>query len=556
MYRLGLAFMVGLIGCGGGGGAGADAGADAQEGDPTEQVFDPAHVLDVDITLAAADWDRVRAQGRDLSALAGNCQAGPPVNIYDTVEASVTIDGTTLERVGLRKKGFLGSVSTTRPSLKLDFDELVAGQEYSGLSRLTLNNNRQDGSRLRTCMVYRVFAAAGIPTPRCNYARVSVNGEDLGIYSNVEAIKKPFLRRHFADDSGNLYEGQLSDFRAGWSATFDKKTNEASVDRSDLDALIAALELPDGELLAALEPLIDVDSFLTYWALEALTGHWDGYANNRNNFYLYGDPTSGKLHFIPWGPDIGYTERDPFSSPTRPLSVSAASRLARRLYDLPAVKADYVARMRTLLDDVWDEDALLAEVDRLDALLGGDPDDGGLTEIRAFITERRAAFEAELDVGGADWSFPEPTAPCWVEGQATIGTFATGWDNLNSIIPFTQGAAQLEVWLGGVQIAFDSLGVVAGREGGETIVRFVGQQGSELVVVQLVVDDPLYQPGSTVPYHGFSTYGVIVRGPDAANLNIAGFIGSGEVVFTDAGRTPGANVRGSFSGTVYSPPTL
>lgn len=554
MKRLGLVLTLALIGCGSdGSGTGADAGVDAQEGDPTEQVFDPAHVLQVDITVAAADWDRIRHQGRDLSALAGDCQAGPPAKIYETVEASVTIDGTTLDRVGLRKKGFLGAISTTRPSLKLDFDELVAGQRYSGLSRLTLNNNRQDGSRLRTCMVYQAFASAGVPTPRCNYARVSVNGVDLGVYSNVEAIKKPFLRRHFSDDSGNLYEGQLSDFRTGWSATFEKKTNDLA-DRSDLAALVAALEKPDAELLAALEPLLDIDSFLTHWALESLTGHWDGYANNRNNFYLYADPTTGKFHFIPWGPDIGYTTRDPFSSPTRPVSVSAASRLARRLYDLPAIKADYVARMRSLLDEVWDEDALLAEVNRLDTLLASEPDPAGLTEIRDFITGRRAAIEAELDAGGASWPFPEATSACWREGQTTMGTFSTTWGNLSSLNPFAQGSPQLLLTIGGTEIAFTSLGVVSGQENGETMIRFVGQTGSELVVVQLVVDDALYLPSKMVPYHGFATYGVIVRGPNVAALNIAGFIADGRIELTDAGRTDGANVSGTFTGTVIEPP--
>ena len=32
-------------------------------------------------------------------------------------------------------------------------------------------------------------------------------------------------------------------------------------------------------------------------------GHWDSYSGNRNNFYLYTNPTTKKLHFIPWGAD-------------------------------------------------------------------------------------------------------------------------------------------------------------------------------------------------------------------------------------------------------------
>ncbi len=73
------------------------------------------------------------------------------------------------------------------------------------------SHNNQDDSRLNTCMSYHVFREAGSPAPRCNYARVLLNGEDLGVFSNVESLKKPMLRRWFDDDSGNLYEGVLSD---------------------------------------------------------------------------------------------------------------------------------------------------------------------------------------------------------------------------------------------------------------------------------------------------------------------------------------------------------
>ncbi|MEZ4463884.1 MAG: hypothetical protein R3F43_05020 [bacterium] len=34
--------------------------------------------------------------------------------------------------------------------------------------------------------------------------------------------------------------------------------------------------------------------------MEAITGHWDGYAGNANNYYFYDDPTSGlvELHAL------------------------------------------------------------------------------------------------------------------------------------------------------------------------------------------------------------------------------------------------------------------
>src|SRR6185503_4035831 len=76
----------------------------------------------------------------------------------------------------------------------------------------TLNNNRQDPSRIRQCLAARVFELAGVPTPRCQLARVTVNGKDLGIYSWVEGIKAPFLERAFGSSDGVLLEGTFADF--------------------------------------------------------------------------------------------------------------------------------------------------------------------------------------------------------------------------------------------------------------------------------------------------------------------------------------------------------
>ena len=93
--------------------------------------------------------------------------------------ATVSIDGERLDGVGVRKKGLIGSMSTERPSLKVKFSEYDDDQRYAGLERLTLNNCRL--LLIKQCLGYRLFAAAGVPAPRCGFAHVVVNGEDLGV---------------------------------------------------------------------------------------------------------------------------------------------------------------------------------------------------------------------------------------------------------------------------------------------------------------------------------------------------------------------------------------
>ena len=55
----------------------------------------------------------------------------------------------------------IGSQSELKPSLKLDFAHERQAQHLHGLVGLALNNSRADRTFARTCLAYRVFAAAG-----------------------------------------------------------------------------------------------------------------------------------------------------------------------------------------------------------------------------------------------------------------------------------------------------------------------------------------------------------------------------------------------------------
>ena len=170
--------VVAVGGCGIRAGSGPDAGSmrlppDAYV-DLSGPVFEPDHIVDVAITMAPADWDALRMQTRTIaSIIEGDCLAQPAPSPFTTFHAAITIDGTTFPDVGIKKKGFLGSLDPTKPSLKVKLDEYVAGPEYLGLEKLTLNNSHQDPSFVRQCVAYQVFAAAGIVVPRCNFAHVT-----------------------------------------------------------------------------------------------------------------------------------------------------------------------------------------------------------------------------------------------------------------------------------------------------------------------------------------------------------------------------------------------
>ena len=420
--------------------------------------FDPHHVLHVEITMEDADWFQMCSETRTFfSEFNGDCMAQPFTNTYTTFPASLSIDGQFQPTVGIRKKGFIGSQSTEKPSLKINIDEYIDGAELFGVDNVTLNNAVQDPSLIRQCLAYGVFSKAGYPAPRCNFAKVYVNDQEIGVYAHVEPIKRSFLRDRFGSDDGDLYEGTISDFRSQWISTYDAKTIDTDASLTHIMELAVLLEAEDVSL-TDLERYLDVDMFLTFWALEIMTGHWDGYNGSLNNYYMYRDPSTDKFVFIPWGLDDtfdpGVIEEPPFLS----------SILANRLLQNPEAEERFTQRINDLFSTVWDETELLSEVDRIENMLSEFTDmtdrAAAIDGVRQYIRERRSSLLAVFP--GEVYDLYPPS--CIVEKATLDAEFSTHWGTIEYANPFEDGELNLEVVWEGEEVVFSSAGVVVGQD--------------------------------------------------------------------------------------------
>ena len=335
------------------------------------------NVVKIDVTMSADDWQALRNQSRDISIKRNSPDwSCTPFDSPFTwfVADEVSINSKAYEQVRIRKKGFRGSVSSYKPALKLRLDKYI-DQDYQGTTRLTLNNSIQDMSMLNTCLVYKIFRDAGLPAPLCNYADVTINGERLGMYVNVEDMKTDFFERNF-NGEGNLYEGTMSDFLPELTGTFEKKTENPGLDY--IQRVTEAIQRNDTEAIH----LIDVDKFLTFWALESLLNLYEGYTQAINNYYFY--ETVDGLVFIPWGADRAFLTR-------RSSFVFLRGALARALF--PPLQDKYKQRMKHLLDTVWDERALLSYVNGMVNVVG---ENDGTLRVRSFILTRREQIRNRL----------------------------------------------------------------------------------------------------------------------------------------------------------------
>jgi len=538
-----------------------------------DTLFGGTRVVPVEITLAADDWESLRRESRDAGFLF-SAEAPPK---FTWRKGSATVDGVATDGVGLRKKGLLGSLDSARPSLIVDYGKYGVKSPFSGVGRLTLNNNKQDAACIGQFLAYRLFAAAGVPTPRGGFAAVTVNGSTLGVYTIVESIKKPFLRRAFGADDGGLYEGTVADLVPASLGKLEVETHDRF--RPTLDALAALLDGSGPVDLEQLGRLVDIDTFISYWAVEALAGIWDGYTANQNNYFVHISTADGRLRFIPWGTDAAFTSLPgPLMSFNRraPPAIHAEAALSNRLAFTPGLVDRYRKRLEELLATVWQEPELLAEVDRVEALLTPhfSPAQAGapkaLAAIRDFIRRRRGEIEGVL----AAWppALPErPRPPLTTKRIGTIaGTFATRQSQAADE-EAEPGKVDLTVTLHDEAVAFTPADVrayptplpgPAGRPGGPPPpppsgtsgdgddraigVTVTGKRDDGTPVTLTLFLDRRRVRDTTADVE---TGGMLAIGGGffgAGPLRVVG----GTVALTDRGVEPGAKLAGSFSLTV------
>ena len=543
MYRILSIFMVlallMLAACGVDGGTTVASNGDLRPAQPdvSDQLFQPNEIVHVDIEMNPDDYDILRNEGRNFATIVTGCAKEFE---YSNFNAIVTVNGEVLVDVDIRKKGFLGSLSAGRPSLKLNFDELKPGRRLYDLERMTLNNNLQDPSNTHTCMSYELFRKAGVPAPRCNFARVSVNGKDLGTYSHVESIKKHFLRRNFDNDAGNLYEAQIADFGENLKENFQLKTNREINDRSDLSAVVSALSATDENLPGLLSQVVDLEAFILFWAMETVAGHWDGSTSNANNYFIYDNPDNGRFYYIPWGTDAALEQDSVLDPGTGPLY--RATQIPSRLYKIPEFKRKYDARVLELLGQLWNAESLNAEVDRIRDLT--QTPEENMEQVRAFIRDYEGKIRAAVagETQQIERTIPDRATVCDRSGYMTLtGNIVNGrgtveWVDLKGDLITVQ-----------VSAAPPAAGVGGDLPSSSVFISLSGLLDGSLVLFPVLIEKDEFGQ-LEVPLQGTTT--MILRGTlggaGSSGFQINGVTGAGLISFDEA-PTLGGEVNMRFT---------
>lgn len=289
----------------------ASFGAGAARADDAATVYDPGAPTIVDLTLSPTAEAELEAE--------------PEEYVDGTFELTLSSDGTPSgeeatplipqQAAEIRLKGSVGGSFREldeKPGFKLKFKK---SETVLGLRKVTLNNMVQDPSMVHETLAYAAFRAAGVPASRTGFAYVRLNGEDIGVYLDLENLDDIALAKIFGSfdkkTGQHLYEGEYGDdVVPGGLEDFEiDEGNDEPGEQPDLEALIDAVngtgEPPWSERV---DPYADLIEMTRLWAVEKYIDHWDGYSGHAipgfrpNNYYLYSDP-SGRFQMLPWGTD-------------------------------------------------------------------------------------------------------------------------------------------------------------------------------------------------------------------------------------------------------------
>jgi len=275
------------------------------------------------------------------------------------VRATVRTGGRTYTNVGVHLKG----VATFRPiddqpALTLNFSKFDKAQRFHGLRKIHLNNGKEDPTFLCESLSADMFAAAGLPVARVVQARTRLNGRDLGVYVAIEGFTPEFLERYFADTRGNLYD---SGFRQDVTDPLERLQGKKPDKGKDLKRLAAAAQTPDlKERWTQLTHLLDTNNFSKYLVMQTLTANWDGYAFYKNNYRIYHDPDSGRLHFMPHGMDQTFARATFALMPPR-----WEGFVARAFVETREGRALYQQQLARLFTNTWNTATLVRRVEEL-----------------------------------------------------------------------------------------------------------------------------------------------------------------------------------------------
>ncbi|MFK7772090.1 MAG: CotH kinase family protein [Saprospiraceae bacterium] len=347
-----------------------------------QDFYDLNSVQTIEITFSQTNWDQ----------LLDNAYAS--TGDYILAE-SVSINGEVFDSVGVKYKGNSTYQSNqVKNPFHIELDT-YKDHQYEAYTDIKLSNVAKDPSFLREVLSYHVLRQY-MDAPLSNYANVYVNGTLIGLYSNSEAISKKFVNSRFyskkntfikcnppagagpqSNDFPNLvYLGQDS---SNYYDAYELKSDYGWEELINLCDTLA-------NNINDIEAILDVDKALWMLAFNNVLVNLDSYSGGfKQNYYLYRDDY-GRFLPVVWDLNESFGQFSMAGGTGNNLNNTAAKQqmdhllhindadfpLIQKLLSVPTYKRMYLAHMKTMLLENFDDDSYIATAEALQTLIDAD----------------------------------------------------------------------------------------------------------------------------------------------------------------------------------------
>ena len=392
--------------------------------------------------------------------------------------ATLTVDGIILDSVGVRFKGqtSYNTGSSQKKSFNITTNSFISGQDLMGYNITNLNNSFQDPSFLRE-IFYQNQIKKHIPVAKSCFVKLYINGANWGVYPNVQALNKDYLKEWFMNNDGTNWRadkppGSPGGPGGGWGDgtaamnylgpdTVDYKqyyTLKSTNQSNPWDNLVTACQVLDTTSTAHMEDVIsnyfDLDRTLWYLASEILFSDDDSYVyKGKMDYYVYYDEATGRMTPLEYdgnsAMEANFVNWSPFYNQN-----NANYPLLNKLLAVPTIRQRYLAHMRTLIAEELDSASAIGTLEdfknTIDTMVQNDPKKlytytqftTEVEDLKDFIINRRNYLNSNAEVNkippvisdvnyysnGGAWISPNANEDVTVTAHATS---VYGIDHLN-----------------------------------------------------------------------------------------------------------------------------